>query len=874
MSRQPPASPSSGHSPSDRHRPETSSGSTHPLTLAGHPPLPPFLNSPPNFPVQPSTSTHLSERGEYQNYSFDQLSTQLSELQFTQTSSHPHPYLTTSNLHPDSTRPHPVHALSGNNAVYDVQPSDNIYSMRGSIYQDYPIYQQPTFLQVPPPPGPAFSSHRQTYYGQGMFSGSHHFSLEGSTFIDNSITADNFMKELLQATIVGAEFDSSDRDPPPRCHPGTRLAILQRCLDFISRCRNEGKLRWIVGAAGVGKSAVMQIVAEKTPDDVIFASVFLSVNGRADGTKTIVTIAYQLAVKCELYRHFIRQEITKDPSLVRKSLSVHFQKFIVEPFIHRHLFDPPRQFLVLIDGLDECDSPRTQRELLALISDFCITNPTSPIAWVVASRPEPHITSFFDNVKVVSVYSKEEMAVDSEEACDDVQRYLRHELREIQFAYPTLLRKRQWPSELELTRIAAAAGGLFVYASTVVRYIDDSRYGDPATQLNDILVSIDAGPKDGASGTNGPLAQLDALYERILSKVPDKVMDNTRMLLLLRLGDDWSGEPFRVQCNLLGLTEDAAYGAIRHLHSIVKVSAPESADDEPLEFFHKSFEDYLCDFKRSGFSDNIKADAQQLSARISLRIVQQVTDFDGAASETLKCGASGYLKGGPDICKTISLSWPGDERFAMEDEGLKLKLYTYAIDNIASNFEKTSFYSISCFQALTTRFAEYGSFFPFNLLREFAFNKLRPELAELGKVKRVPLWALDYAAIWGKIDFRFKSPICRTDVEISDPWNSSCDHEKEEVTGSQQKHWSTFYYRYAIMPRSPAPADVPRLCIQCNYCLRRLARHFVNNPDHVATVFIDSTEMCYVELSFVDPDDGVSEWRYQFLHSGLPTCIA
>lgn len=162
MSRQPPASPSSGHRPSDRHRPETSSGSTHPFTLAGHPPLPPFVNSPPNFPVQPSTSTHPSERGEYQNYSFDQLSTQLSELQFTQTSSHPHPHLTTSSSHPDFTRPHPVHALSGNNAVHDVQPSDNIYSMRGSIYQDYPIYQQPTFLQVPPAPGPAFSSHRQT----------------------------------------------------------------------------------------------------------------------------------------------------------------------------------------------------------------------------------------------------------------------------------------------------------------------------------------------------------------------------------------------------------------------------------------------------------------------------------------------------------------------------------------------------------------------------------------------------------------------------------------------------------------------------------------------------------------------------------------
>jgi len=45
----------------------------------------------------------------------------------------------------------------------------------------------------------------------------------------------------------------------------------------------------------------------------------------------------------------------------------------------------------------------------------------------------------------------------------------------------------------------------------------------------------------------------------------------------------------------------------------------------------------------------------------------------------------------------------------------------------------------------------------------------------------------------------------------------------------------------------------------------------MNNPDHMVTVFIGSTEMCLVELSLVDPEDGVSEWRYQFLHSGLPT---
>jgi hypothetical protein len=47
----------------------------------------------------------------------------------------------------------------------------------------------------------------------------------------------------------------------------------------------------------------------------------------------------------------------------------------------------------------------------------------------------------------------------------------------------------------------------------------------------------------------------------------------------------------------------------------------------------------------------------------------------------------------------------------------------------------------------------------------------------------------------------------------------------------------------------------------------------MNNPDLPATVFVDSTQMCYVEVLFVDPDDGVSEWRYRFLHSGHPTSL-
>ncbi|XP_006457562.1 hypothetical protein AGABI2DRAFT_79996 [Agaricus bisporus var. bisporus H97] len=528
------------------------------------------------------------------------------------------------------------------------------------------------------------------------------------------------MEKLLQHTINGAEFDSSDRDPPPRCHPGTRLTIIRRCLDFIHECSGQEKLRWVFGAAGVGKSAVMQIVAEQAPDGVIFASVFLSVNGRRDGTKTIATIAYQLAVRYAPYRQFIQNEIARDPSLPRKSLSVHFQRLIIEPFIHRHIYNPSDRFLVLIDGLDECDNPLTQRELLRLITDFCINHPVSPLVWIVASRPEPHITSFFDDARVTPAYTREEIMIDSDEACEDVQRYLRAELKKIQLEYPTLKRKREWPSELEFTQVTTAAGGLFAYASTVVRYIGDPHFGDPATQLHRVFEVIDTGGKDNILRRDHPMAQLDALYARILSNIPDDVMINTRKLLLLY--KTWRSRTFRLQCNLVGLNEGAAYGAVHHLHAVARIPEPDKADTEPLQYFHKSFEDFLFDFNRSGFSANFQHEAEQLQRRMSWRIIEEVPDKSDDMS-IARAGIKhsiGVLKGG---CESISLSWPGDERFQRTDRELRLELYRGAMYDICSEFNSDSKLcgTMSCFHVLTTRFTSPPNNLPFDELQHSAF---------------------------------------------------------------------------------------------------------------------------------------------------------
>jgi hypothetical protein len=517
------------------------------------------------------------------------------------------------------------------------------------------------------------------------------------------------MKEVLLETIPGAEFNSADRYPPPRCHPGTRLEIMRRCRVFVVQCNGKEKLRWVVGAAGVGKSAIMQVVAEETPAD---ASVFFSVNGRQDGTKTFATIAYQLAVKCDPYRQFIQNEFARDPSLFRKSLPTQFQKLIVEPFIHRHLFTSTH-YLIIIDGLDECGDPLVQRDLLREIARFCIDYPASPIAWIIASRPEPHIVSFFDYANVGEAYTKEEIEIDADDACRDVQRFLSDGLEEIRSSNPTLKHRREWPSELEFTEIATAAGGLFAYAATVIRYIDDPCYGDPVSQLHDILETIEAGPISATSRKKNPLAQLDALYERILSKIPHDVVDTTRKLLLLNMDADWSSFTFRLQCNLLGLTEAAAYGATRQVHSVTRIPKPDEADEKNFAYLHKSFKDYLCDFERSKLFQNINNDVQQLLAQTTLRVVEKLPeDFDGVVSDqSVECGNTGLLKYGPGFCDNISLSWPGDERFESTDEELRLELYSAAVETIRVKYGRGArfFENVACLLALTTLIIKPGS---------------------------------------------------------------------------------------------------------------------------------------------------------------------
>ncbi|EKM74722.1 hypothetical protein AGABI1DRAFT_24135, partial [Agaricus bisporus var. burnettii JB137-S8] len=327
---------------------------------------------------------------------------------------------------------------------------------------------------------------------------------------------------LRKEILSGASYNSSARHPPPHCLPGTRLGILNLCLYFIANCSGQNQMRWVVGEAGVGKSAIMQSVAESPKLQVAYhASIFFSVQGRDDGTKAIATLCYQLAAKSVPYRQAVENEVSRDPSLFQSSMTVQFNKLIVKPFIHHPSLKSAGRILIIIDGLDECKNSRTQLELLRLISGFCIKYPSSPLVWLIASRPERHITSFFARANVMPAYEKEEILVDSDDARADVERFLRHKMAAISEEASDSLDPR-WPEEPDFWKLANAADGLFAYAHTFIRYIGDRDIGNPATQLSKVLKLIDNHPMTGIPRKGHPMALLDALYAQSLFDVPDK----------------------------------------------------------------------------------------------------------------------------------------------------------------------------------------------------------------------------------------------------------------------------------------------------------------------------------------------------------------
>ncbi|KAJ7489264.1 hypothetical protein FB451DRAFT_1125557 [Mycena latifolia] len=362
----------------------------------------------------------------------------------------------------------------------------------------------------------------------------------------------------------------------------------------------ESRVLWLHGPAGAGKSAIAQSFCQKLESEGRLGGSFFFKRGhpsRGNASKLFPTLAYQLAVLLPEFKRGVIQRVEEDPSIVDKSHSIQLQKLIIEPFQDTGL---TLTLIMVIDGLDECQGQDIQQEVLRSIGNS-FQRSHLPLRLLVASRPEPHIVEVFRR----SYFTGFHRPLNIQKSLEDVRRYLQDGFRQIHREHWITMAtvSSPWPSQEVINHLVEKSSGYFIYASTVIKFIDDKNFC-PAERL-EIIMGI-AEPE-----SESPFAALDQLYIQILAAVPSR----SQLLRILTVitsglisssvarhhGGQRRSEIAFVQ-QLLDLKSGGVLLALRGLHSVIKVD--EDATQFPrgpeLNVYHASFLDFLNDSTRSG----------------------------------------------------------------------------------------------------------------------------------------------------------------------------------------------------------------------------------------------------------------------------------
>ena len=408
----------------------------------------------------------------------------------------------------------------------------------------------------------------------------------------------------------GAFHNSLERGDPPKCHKRTREAILNKIMDWVmKKIETDAFMMWLYGAAGAGKSAIAQTIAElREEHKLLLASFFFF---RADSLRStskqlVATIAYQISVVIPGVGALMEAAIDKDPHLLSRSLITQFMAIIVDPLerlfetsVGEHM-DLPK--LIIIDGLDEC-MDGTQAQILDMI--FAIGKRSKfPFGFLVASRPELEISAAMGDGRIREGLTRLPLDADITSR-DDIRRFLEDQFEEIRLTHP--LRSELpsfWPLSEDIKTLVYKSSGQFIYASTVVKFVSSRRHR-PDHRLEIIL---DLRPK----GKDLPFAELDALYRYVLSSIEDTAttVHIIATALTLRYGAHIAALTFIL---------DLSPGDIK-LRLIDLGSLVEYEEYDYLNILHASLADFLFDEFRS---QELYIDPQLIHTKIAQAFLRE-----------------------------------------------------------------------------------------------------------------------------------------------------------------------------------------------------------------------------------------------------------
>jgi hypothetical protein len=452
--------------------------------------------------------------------------------------------------------------------------------------------------------------------------------------------------KLSEVTVKGAQYNSPERHPHPKCLEGTRVDLLKYIYGFLDD-PEKNKLIWLHGTAGVGKSAVAFTVAERmrglkvteeTKVEKRLAGTFFfsrKHTKRCTARYFFATLVHQLATNFPSIRKDVNRTIHDNPALLDPDtpLCDQMEALFLQPLRKLQLRlrgCPPLSFV--IDALDECTSEPELTDLILSLAQ-ALRDPDLPVTHILlTSRSETHISEVFQNEEVrqllceIPVKTSGEgvaaiISLDGADVDADIYIFLQHSFAKLARRHPDFPQ----PTRDELSQLASRAGRRFIVASTMMKFIIDDEEKDPRDRVQ-LMLKL--------ASSLLPGTEVYKLYDCILFTCADPKRAYMHLSIVAALADPL---PISQISTLLGpsLGRDVETTLIQ-LRSVMDIPTDSTL---PVNIYHSSVRDYVSDPSNCGLLEVRDTSPHSLLARSSLRLI-----LDIPASTALLDGLSELKK--------------------------------------------------------------------------------------------------------------------------------------------------------------------------------------------------------------------------------------
>ncbi|KAG8725209.1 hypothetical protein FRC09_006043 [Ceratobasidium sp. 395] len=389
------------------------------------------------------------------------------------------------------------------------------------------------------------------------------------------------LKSLPHST--AAKYNSAESsDLRGRCTRNTRVQLLEDIYEWACNDKSQ-KIYWLNGMAGTGKTTIAYSFCEWLDrSKKLAASFFCSrqLPSCRDVNRIVPTVSHQLSRFSRPFRSALSQVLEDDPEAYNQVLLEQFESLILNP-IEDIKVALRTDLVIVIDALDECDNnDGVDRMLSALLSHA----QQLPMKFFVASRPDGKILDRMRGQHGGSMPTELRLhELGRPTVQGDIKTYLEAQLI-----------SRVNISAANLNTLVQRSGVLFIYASTVVRYLECDNFSRAEDRLEDILEASRDSSNDSEKDINNLYA---IILEAALNNPKLTSRDKTEMKLVLDtvicaqvpLSVD-------VMAGLLGLSARKVRAALRPLYSVLHLSEMTA---HRITTLHESFPDYMLDRNRS-----------------------------------------------------------------------------------------------------------------------------------------------------------------------------------------------------------------------------------------------------------------------------------